>query len=408
MISLKDALAYIANNFKYRKLRTYLTLIAIAIGVCAIVVLMSISDGLIEQIKDQLQAFGPKNAVIIPGDTRFNLQTSNFRLPTQGKLYEKDYQTVKLNPAIVYLNKRINFRTSLNYKGQDLTVSVGGVEPEKFFKMMNLSVKKGRLIEQGEEKAAVIGVSFTDKSILKKEQMDVGSIFYLGDNKTKFKVVGILEDTNAVAKNAIIINIEDAKKIAYDEKKIEENELSAIAFQVADDYELKEVVEQIEDKLKTTRKLPIGKKDFTIVTADFILAQVSSIIGIATAFVGFITGLSFLIGGIGIANTLYMNVIERTKEIGIMRAVGARKRDISYLVLLEGGITGSIGGILGLIIGIIVAQIITQFGFKTKIGFEVVIAAITVSFLVGTLASYWPAKIASELEPIKAISSAGR
>ncbi|MEM4235858.1 MAG: FtsX-like permease family protein, partial [Candidatus Anstonellaceae archaeon] len=183
------------------------------------------------------------------------------------------------------------------------------------------------------------------------------------------------------------------------------DELSAVAFQVADGYELNEVVRELEEKLKSSRKLPLNKKDFTIVTAEFILNQVITIIGAVTLFLSFVSGLAFFIGSIGIANTLYMGVVEKTKDIGIMRAIGASKKDIAKLVIAEGATFGLIGGILGLLVGFIIAQIINQFGFKTTLGLHVAFAAIAVSTLVGIIASYYPAKIAAELDPIKAIST---
>ncbi|MEM4208963.1 MAG: ABC transporter permease [Candidatus Anstonellaceae archaeon] len=402
-----DIIQYVIKSFKYRKLRSYLTLLAILIGVVAVVVIISISDGLIAQINDQLQAFGPKNGVLVAGDISRGptIQSQNFRAPLEGKITTKDYETIKTHPAIKYITKRINLNTQLEYKKRNLTVSVWGIEPEQFFTMMNLSVQKGRIILPGEKSVAVVGEAFTDNTIFKDNPIEIGSFIYLGKNKKKFKVVGVLDPTNVVARNGILIAFEDARDLGLEEEKIMKDELSAVAFQVADGYELNEVVRELEEKLKSSRKLPLNKKDFTIVTAEFILNQVITIIGAVTLFLSFVSGLAFFIGSIGIANTLYMGVVEKTKDIGIMRAIGASKKDIAKLVIAEGATFGLIGGILGLLVGFIIAQIINQFGFKTTLGLHVAFAAIAVSTLVGIIASYYPAKIAAELDPIKAIST---
>ncbi|MCX8163570.1 MAG: ABC transporter permease [Candidatus Micrarchaeota archaeon] len=408
---INDITNYIFRTFRYRKLRSYLTLLAILIGIASVIVIISISDGLIVQIDEQLKAFGPKNAVLIAGDvTRSGpIQTQNFRMPQEGKITIKDYETIKTHPAIKYITKRINFVGQMEYKKRNITVTVGGIEPEQFFAMTNLSAQKGRIILPQERKVAIVGEAFTDNTIFKDNPVEIGSFIYLGKSKKKFKVVGVLDPTNVVARNGILVHFEDAKELALEEEKITEDELSAVAFQVAEGYQLNEVVKEIEEKLKTSRKLPIDKKDFTIVTAEFILAQVGTIIGAVTLFLGFISGLSFFIGIIGIANTLYMGVVEKTKEIGIMRAVGATKKDIRNLIVAEGASFGLVGGILGLLVGMIVAQIISQFGFKTYVGIHVVLAALIISIVVGMIASYYPAKIAADLDPIKAISAnAGR
>ncbi|MFN3909998.1 MAG: ABC transporter permease [Candidatus Anstonellaceae archaeon] len=407
MLSIVDIIKNTYNSLKYRKIRSYLTLIAIAIGIASLVVIFSISDGLIEQINDQLRAFGPRNGVLIPGDITRNspIQTQAFRMPTEGRITQKDYETIKTHPAIKDITKRINFVGLLEYKKNNISTTISGVEPEHFFRISNLSAQKGRVILQGERGVAIVGEAFADNSIFKNNQIEVGSFIYLGKERKKFRVVGILDPTNVVARNIVLISIDDAKELALAEEKITKDEYSSILFQIGESYELREVVKEIEDKLKTSRKLPVGKKDFSIVTAEFILTQVGAIIGAITLFLGFISGLSFFIGSIGIANTLYMRVVERTRDIGIMRAIGATKKDIAKLIIAEGAAFGLIGGFLGLLVGVIIAQVITQLGFKTAIGPIVIFAALFISSIVGIIASYWPAKIASDLDPVKAIAS---
>ena len=400
---------------KYKKIRVYLTLLAIAIGIAAVISIFAISEGAQDQIKSQLEAFGPRNLVVIPGSISGGsisggIQLSNFRNPTEGKLYEKDYYNIKSTPPVKYITRRINTQTSIEYKKDNFSATLAGVEPTNFLNMMKIGLAKGRFIEDNERGVAVIGQQYTDGSFFKKNQMDIGSKFYAyaDGEKKEFRVIGILDASNQVTKNSIIVNIEDAKEIATKNAKIEKNELSAIGVQIAEGYSLSEAVDIIENKLKATRKLKSDQKDFTIVTVEFILQQVNSILGLVTLFFGFIAGVSFLIGSIGIANTIYMGVIERTKEIGILRAVGATKKDVLLIFLIEGAIFGLIGSIVGILLAFAIGWIVSNFGIWTNITIANIILGITLSTLVGVLASYIPAKVASEIDPIRAISSAGR
>ncbi|MFH1306272.1 MAG: ABC transporter permease [Candidatus Micrarchaeota archaeon] len=402
MVSLIDLLSYSLRSLSHRKLRSYLTVLGIVIGVAAVVCLISISDGLMAGVEEQLEAFGPRNAVIMAGDmSSMAMSGGGYAPPSKGKIFEKDMERVKTIPGTTYVTKQLAVSTSMEFKKKNLTVSVYGTEPEKFSKLVDIGVYKGRYLTEYDRGVAVIGEQYADDSIFKSQHMDVGSVFYLGEEKKRFRVVGILDPANAVAKSVIIIPYADAEKLAGD--SIAENEVTMVRFQVAEGFDFDETIGRVEWALASSRGVSIDDKDFSIMTSDSILEQVGQIIGILTAFLGFITAISLLVGGVGVANTMYMAVMEKTKEIGTLKAIGASSKDVLLLIVLESAIIGLVGGIIGLLIGWVLSIIVSFFDFKTVISPWLIAFALIFSIGIGVISGILPARKASKLSPIVAI-----
>jgi len=157
--------------------------------------------------------------------------------------------------------------------------------------------------------------------------------------------------------------------------------------------------------LAGSRGVKLDDKDFSLVTADFILEQVGQIIGVLTAVLGFIISISLLVGGFGVANTMFMTVMEKTKEIGTLKAIGATNADIMLLIILESALIGFAGGVLGLFAGWIISLIASFFDFKTVITPFLAFFAIAFSMGVGIISGILPAYRASKLSPITAINT---
>ncbi|MCL6088700.1 MAG: ABC transporter permease [Candidatus Marsarchaeota archaeon] len=402
MASLPDLLHYSLTSLRSRSLRSYLTVLGIVIGVAAVVSLISISDGLMASVEEQLQAFGPRNAVVMPGDvTGMAMSGGGYAPPSQGRLFEKDFERVRSVPGTTYVSRALSVRAPLEFRGETITASANGIEPELFSKMMKISVSEGRFLDENEEGTAVIGQRYADKSIFKRDSMYVGSVFYLGEQKKKFRVVGILDPSSSVSKSMLLIPFDDAKELAQD--AILDDELSSIRFQVAEGYDFDETIGDVTWALASSRGVKLDKKDFSIVTSAFILQQVGQIIGVLTAFLGFITAVSLVVGGVGVANTMYMSVMERTREIGTLRAVGASSRDILSLVVIESAIIGLAGGAIGLLIGWLISLAVSFFGFKAVVSIWLALSALLFSVMLGVVSGFLPAQKAAKLSPVAAM-----
>ncbi len=402
MASWGDLLNYAFISLRHRSLRSYLTVLGIVIGVAAVVSLISISDGLMASVAEQLEAFGPRNAVVTPGDiSGMAMSGGGYAPPSQGKLFEKDLERVRSIPGTIYVSRTLSVRMPLEFKDETITATANGIEPEPFLKMMKISVSEGRFLDENDHGTAVIGRNYADKSIFKRNAMSVGSVFYLGENKKKFRVVGILDSSSSVSKSMLVIPFDDAKELAGD--TIMENELSSIRFAVAEGYNFDATIDDVTWTLASSRSVKTDKKDFSIVTSAFILQQVGQIIGVLTAFLGFIIAVSVVVGGVGVANTMYMAVVEKTKEIGTLRAIGASSHVILMLIVLESAILGLAGGAIGLFIGWLISLIVSFFGFKAVISVWLAFSALLFSVLLGVVFGFLPARKAAKLSPVVAM-----
>jgi putative ABC transport system permease protein len=172
-----------------------------------------------------------------------------------------------------------------------------------------------------------------------------------------------------------------------------------------------QVTENIKKSLRTSRKVDKGKEDFTVQTPESLLATLNSILMIIEAVLVGIAAISLLVGGIGIMNTMYTAVLERTKEIGIMKAVGATNREIMFLFLIESGLLGLIGGLIGVLLGFGISKSVEMVAFQVyespliqaEFSFWLLSGALMFAFLVGSFSGWFPARQAARLNPIEAL-----
>ena len=215
-------------------------------------------------------------------------------------------------------------------------------------------------------------------------------------------------------KQAYAISKDIARNILTD---LSSNQLSSITVQASDSSNVQDVTAQIEQRLMITRHVTNQTKDFTVTSSQAILETVSSITQTITLFLGGIAGISLLVGGIGIANTMFMSVMERTRLIGVLKALGTTNFEIMKLFLTESAIIGFIGGVAGVIIGFLLSGIISELGLRaagvgggmgmggitTVVSPQLVLFAIGFSVFVGMISGLLPARRASMLQPVEAL-----
>ncbi|MFA5077406.1 MAG: FtsX-like permease family protein, partial [Candidatus Micrarchaeia archaeon] len=179
--------------------------------------------------------------------------------------------------------------------------------------------------------------------------------------------------------------------------------VSEIHLRVIPGANISEAEEEITYELMRLHHVTEDNKDFTVMSSAYIAEQVGNITGALGLFLGGIAAISLFVGSIGIANTMFMSIMERTKEIGTMKAVGARNADIMKIFLIEAGIIGIVGGVIGLALSIAVSWGINQFGVPSSITNEVMAGALIFSFAVGLVSGYLPARNAAELNAVEAL-----
>ena len=264
--------------------------------------------------------------------------------------------------------------------------------------------QEGRLLREGDTRDVMIGSQF-------KENNFIGRPVRVGDkltiNSREFEVRGILETVG---------NPQDDRLIYMPEEELRDlfeipDRIDFIIVQVEDESRLKEVAKRTEKKLMSVRDVTEKTKDFTILTPEELLESFGTILSIITSFLIGVAAISLIVGGIGIANTVYTSVLERTKEIGVMKAIGAQNKEILYIFLTESSLLGLLGGSIGIVLGIAVSKgieyyAVTRLGtnlLRAVIPVYLVIGCLAFSILAGAISGFWPAYQATKVRPVEAL-----
>jgi len=267
----------------------------------------------------------------------------------------------------------------------------------------NYKIGLGRLLKKGDKFKAMIGYDFAedffDESLQLRDKVKI-------EDQT-FTVVGILKKSGNPQQDSTLV----IPEVAFREILDIEEAYDIIPVKVSSGEDLSLVSERMNKELRKYRNVEEGKEDFTIQTPESILATLNTILMIVQGVLVGIAAISLLVGGVGIMNTMYTAVLERTKEIGIMKAVGARNRGILSLFVIESGLLGLIGGLIGITLGISISKLVEFVAFqvydtyliKADINIALLVGALLFAFLVGTLSGALPAKQAAKLKPVDAL-----
>jgi len=270
---------------------------------------------------------------------------------------------------------------------------------------MNVKVKEGRLLRLNDVNKIVLGNDYTDKNRFGKE-IKVGNRITIQGKE--FQVIGILEKASTFTLNSIVLMRDSDMQDALNIPK-EEYDLLAIRIDSKDNVE--PTAKDLENRIRNDRNEKKGEEDFSVQTPLQALSAVNTILNIVNLIVIGIATISLLIGGIGIANTMYTSVLERTKEIGTLKAIGAKNSDILTLFVIESGLFGLIGGISGALFGISLSFLVSgiansYFGeniLAFNLSFSLLIGAILFSSFIGILAGILPSYGASKMRPVEAL-----
>ena len=269
--------------------------------------------------------------------------------------------------------------------------------------MQQFTIKHGRNLKETDKYTALIGIEIAEGNVFEKEVKLRDKITI---NKKDFKVVGIMERIgNKQDDSQIYIPMETAR-VVLDEPE----DLMMIMVQVKEGIDPAKVAEDIEEVLRDERDEDVGEESFSVSTSEQLMDSMGDILGMVQAVIIGIAGISLFVGGIGIMNTMYTTVLERTKEIGIMKAVGARNSNVMLMFLIESGILGMVGGGIGCLLGILMAKGVdvyaAQAGFamlEAHLSFSLIMGALLFSFLVGCISGVLPARQAANLKPVDAL-----
>jgi len=399
---IKEFIKIAIKSLRTRPIRSWLTMVGVVIGVFLIVSLMSLSEGIKGAMMQQLKMMGNDLIMIFPGE-----MTDITTMMGGGlELSEDDIKAVKKAEGVETIVPMNYKGEAVRHEGRVKTILINGVSWEDGMDILQndfgWSIKEGRWPTPG-KKELVVGSAI---------QTDVFPDFEVGDEVVvsgrKFIAVGILNSLgNKQDDSTVTLDLDLFKDITGERKGAK-----MILARIKPGYEVDDVVENIKAELIETRKRVRGadSPSFSVLSSEKVAGIVSSLLGmIQIAIIGF-ASIAIIVGGIGIMNTMYMSVHERIKEIGIMKAVGAKSRTITIIFLIESGFIGFFGGLGGMILGFGVAKIV-EFAvsasgstyLQASITPQLIIFSLTFSFLVGCIAGYLPSRSAAKMNPVEAL-----
>jgi putative ABC transport system permease protein len=414
--SVRVALRALGAN----KLRTTLTMLGIIIGVSAVIALMSIGRGAQAQVTAQIQSLGTNLLFIRPGATRDQggVRSNATQAPT---LTLDDADAIATLPTVVSTAPELDTGAQLLANGNNWNTRVIGVT-EEYSLVRNTPVADGDWISKAEvdARSSVVVLGDTVSQQLFPDGDPIGQTVRMsvgGRTGTNFRVIGVAQAKggsglgNTDDQVYVPITTVMARLFAQRTARGAPN-VSTVNVQVVSESAMDETVNDIGDLLRTRHK--VAQDDFTIQSQQDFLNTFNQIAGTFTLLLGAIAGISLVVGGIGIMNIMLVSVTERTREIGIRKAVGARRRDILTQFLVEAIVVSVLGGAIGIAIGTGLAGVISTVQvpgnggggpstLQTQVGLDSVALAFFVSAAVGLFFGIYPATRASRLNPIEAL-----
>ena len=416
--SLMRGIALGVENLLLHKLRSFLTMLGVVFGVGSVVAMLSVGEGASKEALEQIRKVGSNNIIITSVKSLEEESTSNQStsfVSVYGLKYD-DYERIKATFSSIKQTVPVKLvRKSGTLGNQSLELRVVGTTP-KWFELVQREVIAGRVLVQEDADKASSVVVLTEYGARKllATRSTIGQTVSIGG--IAYKVVGIVKSEGSSTADSQLPDQEvdayipiDVARVFYGDTQIKESSGSREIKRVELDQIIVEV-DNIEDVEATANGLVAmlerfhSKKDYEMSVPLALLRQAEATKRTFNIVLGSIAGISLLVGGIGIMNIMLASVTERTREIGIRRAIGARRKQIILQFLIETVVLSTVGGITGLCIGLIIPMLITLFaGMPTVITTFSIVLPLFISIGIGIVFGLYPAARAAEVDPIIAL-----
>lgn len=394
-----------ARNLSRRGKRSWLTVIGIVIGITAIVALFSIGQGLETSITREFESLGVNTIYILPGSGLGGFIQGGGEV--ESDFGQSELDTIKQTQGVGVAGPQIFTRVTAEYSGEQKVIPLVGIPTDESYEFLmqsnSFNVDSGRDLRSTDRFTGLVGYNIHQGSVFSE---GVGLRRQLRVNDTDIRIQGLLEQSGDPAYDrSLVLPIEAARTLLGEEERID-----YVLAKTNDGTSPEKVAQEIEENLRNERNVREGEEDFTVSTADDLLESFLGILGLAQYIVAGIVSIALFVGGLGIMNTMYMSVSERTREIGIMKAIGATRIQILSIYVFEAGIIGVLGGIAGVVLGLGISELafyfIRQFAgiplYPSGAGF-IASVALGTSFFLGAISGLLPALKAARLEPVEAI-----
>jgi putative ABC transport system permease protein len=406
-MNLMQVLVESLESLNGNKMRSGLTILGIVIGVAAVIAMVALGQGAQDSITGTISGIGTNLVFIIPGNDQNNVRNARPLTVQDTQAIGDPFLAPHVGEAAAMVQGS-NIEVSAGGE-QTLTV-LGGITPE-YFTVRNFKVAEGEEINEehllGRASVVLLGVEVADKLFDRHEGLVGETVRIEGQ---PFRVIGVMEKKGGSAfgseDDIVLIPMTTARTRIV---RRSTDRVDVVMAQAVDSDSVPLATEEISNVLRARHRTGVGEDDFTILSQADFLQTAAAITGVLTLFLGFIAAISLLVGGIGIMNIMLVSVAERTREIGLRKALGARKRDILVQFLVESSLLSLIGGLIGIFLGWLIAFSVgliaaaNNTDFTPSVSIGAVVLATAFSTAIGLFFGIYPANRAASLQPVEAL-----
>ncbi|MDP3710736.1 MAG: ABC transporter permease [bacterium] len=403
-MQLVDILHETKTALSANKARSGLTILGIVIGIGSVIAMVSIGQGASGQIQSSIEGLGSNLLTVMPGFLQPGRGIVSSGRGSAQTLANEDIEVLQQIAGVAYISPEFQRRFQIVASGNNTNSTVIGVNPD-YAQVRNVSpAAGGSFITEAQVRSlgrvAVLGPTVA-QDLFGEGNNPVGKTIRI--NRANFKVIGVLQSKGSAGffnpDDTVFVPLTTMQKILAGA-----DFLSMIAISVQDKNLMPQVQEEALLALAQKHRVDPQSPDFSIVSQADILGALTQVTDTFTIFLAAVAGISLVVGGIGIMNMMLTAVTERTREIGLRKAIGAKKRDISLQFLMEAVVLTSIGGAMGIILGWAIAFAVSKIaGIATAVSLNSVFLAFGVSATIGIVFGYYPARRAASLNPIEAL-----
>ena len=404
-MNIGQAIIEALESLNANKMRSGLTILGIVIGVAAVIAMLAVGSGAQNTITGSISGLGSNLLFVFRGGNN-NVRNPQPLTLGDANAISDPFQAPSVEAVAPYISSNL----PVTFSGESITSSINGVTPE-YLSVRNYSLLEGEFITEenilGRGSVAVIGVEVADKLFGHRDGL-IGETIRIDGQP--FRVIGILTPRGGSAfgseDNVVIIPFSTAQSRLI---RRSNDHVDFILVQAASTDLVTQATEEISQILRARHRTDLGADDFQIFSQQDFVATAQSITSVLTIFLGGIAAISLLVGGIGIMNIMLVSVTERTKEIGLRKAIGARKRDILIQFLTESSLLSMFGGIIGIGLGWTIAYVVGLIAAANNteltpvVGLDAILLATLFSTAVGLFFGIYPANRAANLQPVEAL-----